>query len=292
MTHPAPTHPGLDHFVTNWHPAPILSQDDLAPSPAKHLAATLDSEETFADGTALPLPWHWLYFHDWPKAGDLGADGHPRDGHFLPPIPHRRRMFAGSRIKQHHPLRLGASATKHTSLARIQPKRGRTGEMLFVTERSEYRQDGALAVVEEQNLVYRSDTGSTTDFSRASEPFEEPTRPWIAQPRPDTALLFRFSALTANAHRIHYDHPYTTETEGYPDLVVHGPLLAIYMADLAHRRSGGRVLTSFEFRLQHPVFLGDPLRVEGTPAADDVHVELSIISGGGRVNATATGELD
>lgn len=199
-------------------------------------------------------------------------------------------MFAGSRIEQHHPLRLGVPATQHTSLGRIQPKRGRTGEMLFVTERSEYRQNGVTALVEEQNLVYRSDTGSTTTFTRATEPLTESIAPWTAEPHPDTALLFRFSALTANTHRIHYDHPYTTGTEGYPGLVVHGPLLAIYMAELARQRPGAKELSGFEFRLQQPAILGDAFRVEGTQSeASTTRVDLAIVSGGGRINATAQG---
>ena len=290
MTHTAPTESRLEQFVTTWHPDPVVTHDDLPSGPANNLAAALDSEESFAEGTALPLPWHWLYFLNWPKAGDLGTDGHPRDGHFLPPIPHRRRMFAGSRIEQHHPLRLEVPATKHTSLARVQPKRGRTGELLFVTERSEYRQDGITALVEEQNLVYRSDTGSTTTFTRATEPLTESTATWTAEPHPDTALLFRFSALTANTHRIHYDHPYTTGTEGYPGLVVHGPLLAIYMAELVRQRSGRKVLDTFEFRLKQPVFLGDRVRIEGTPVnTDPTRVDLAVVSGGDRLNATAHG---
>jgi 3-methylfumaryl-CoA hydratase len=264
-------------------------RDSLSPEPACNLAAALDSGDTFTEGTVLPLLWQWLYFLDWPNAGDLGADGHPRNGHFLPPIPHRRRMFAGSRIEQHRPLRLGSPATKHTSLARIQPKTGRTGDLLFVTERSEYRQDGDTALVEEQNLVYRSDIGSTTSFTRSSEPLPPPTAPWTTELHPDTALLFRFSALTANAHRIHYDHPYTTGTEGYPGLVVHGPLLAAYMAELCRRRSDDKTLRSFEFRLRQPVILEDRFRVEGTPTPNSAGVELAITSGGGRVHATATG---
>ncbi|WP_213571839.1 hypothetical protein [Rhodococcus sp. USK13] len=228
MTHTATSESGIEQFVTNWHPDPIVTHDGLPPGPVNNLTAALDSEETFAVGDCPPLPWHWLYFLALPQSGGLGADGHPRDRHFLPPIPHRRRMFAGSRIEERQPLRLGVSTTKHTSLARIQTKRGRIGKLLFVTERSGYRQDGGTALVEEQNLFYRSDSSSTTTYTRATEPLTESTATWTAEPHPDTARPFRFSALTANTHRIHYDHPYTTGIEGYPGLVVHGPLLAIH----------------------------------------------------------------
>ncbi|MCX5045430.1 MaoC family dehydratase N-terminal domain-containing protein [Aldersonia sp. NBC_00410] len=288
MTH-STTETGLGRFVGDWHPEPVDEHDELAASQATRLAATLELRDTFGAGDALPIPWHWVYFPDWPKGSELGVDGHPRDGHFLPPIPNRRRMFAGSRIEVHKPLRVGRPATKRARLARVQEKTGRSGEMLFVTIRSEYRQDDALCVVEEQNLVYRSDTGSATAFARNPEQLPESGAPWHADLQPDEALLFRFSALTSNAHRIHYDHPYVTGVEGYPGLVVHGPLLAVYMAELA--RSNGKVLSNFEFRLQSPAILGDPLRVEGTPASNAGTVELAVVSGGGRVHASATGQF-
>lgn len=288
MTH-STTDTGLGRFVTDWHPAPVEEHDELAASQATRLAATLDLPDTFAAGDALPIPWHWVYFPDWPTGTELGTDGHPRDGHFLPPIPNRRRMFAGSRIEVQAPLRVGTAATKRSSLARVQEKSGRSGEMLFVTIRSEYRQDDTLCVVEEQNLVYRSDTGSATAFARNPEELSAPTAPWHAEPQPDEALLFRFSAMTSNTHRIHYDHPYVTGVEGYPGLVVHGPLLAVYMAELA--RSNGKRLSRFEFRLQSPVILGDPFRVEGASAADAPRVELAVVSGAGRVHASATGQF-
>jgi 3-methylfumaryl-CoA hydratase len=278
---------GLARFVADWTPEPVVEHDDLAPLKSTQLAATLNLDETFAAGDALPVPWHWIYFPDWPQGSALGADGHPRDGHFLPPIPNRRRMFAGSRIEVSTPLRLGVATVKTSSLAKVSEKTGRTGEMLFVTVRSEYRQDDVLCVVEEQNLVYRSDTGAARPFARNTEALGEPTAQWSSEPAVDEPLLFRFSALTSNAHRIHYDFPYTTAVEGYPGLVVHGPLLAVYMAQLA--RANGNSLSRFEFRLQAPVILGDGFRVEGSVAADGVTV--SVVSGGGRVNASATGEV-
>ena len=278
---------GLARFVADWKPEPVVEHDDLAPLKSTQLASTLNFDESFAAGDAVPVPWHWIYFPDWPAGSALGADGHPRDGHFLPPIPNRRRMFAGSRIEVSNPLRLGAATTKTSSLAKVAEKTGRTGEMLFVTIRSEYHQNDALCVVEEQNLVYRSETGASRPFARNTEALGESGAEWSLEPAVDEALLFRFSALTSNAHRIHYDHPYTTSVEGYPGLVVHGPLLAVYMAHLA--RANGKALSQFEFRLQAPVILGDAFRAEGSVGADGV--SLSVVSGGGRVNASATGVL-
>ena len=255
---------GLARFVADWKPEPVVEHDDLAPLKSTRLASTLNFDESFAAGDAVPVPWHWIYFPDWPAGSALGADGHPRDGHFLPPIPNRRRMFAGSRIEVSNPLRLGVATTKTSSLAKVAEKTGRTGEMLFVTIRSEYHQNDALCVVEEQNLVYRSETGASRPFARNTEALGESSAEWSLEPAVDEALLFRFSALTSNAHRIHYDHPYTTSVEGYPGLVVHGPLLAVYMAHLA--RANGKPLSQFEFRLQAPVILGDAFRAEGSVA--------------------------
>ena len=252
---------GLARFVADWKPEPVVEHDDLAPQKATQLASTLNLDEAFAADDAVPVPWHWIYFPDWPAGSELGADGHPRDGHFLPPIPNRRRMFAGSRIEVSTPLRLGVATTKTSSLAKVAEKTGRTGEMLFVTIRSEYHQNDVLCVVEEQNLVYRSETGASRPFARNTEALEESSAEWSLEPTVDEAMLFRFSALTSNAHRIHYDHPYTTSVEGYPGLVVHGPLLAVYMAHLA--RMNGKALSQFEFRLQAPVILGDAFRAEG-----------------------------
>ena len=278
---------GLTRYVADWQPEPVVEHDTFGPLKATQLAATLNLDETFAAGDALPVPWHWIYFPDWPQGTELGMDGHPRNGHFLPPIPNRRRMFAGSRIEVATPLRLGVATVKESTLARVQEKTGRTGEMLFVTARSEYRQDDAVCVVEEQDLVYRSDTESSMSFARNTEALGESSADWSFEPAVDEALLFRFSALTSNSHRIHYDFPYTTSVEGYPGLVVHGPLLAVYMAHLA--QANGKSLSRFEFRLQRPVILGDSFRVEGS--LESGQVALSVVSGGDRVHARATGDI-
>jgi 3-methylfumaryl-CoA hydratase len=153
--------------------------------------------------------------------------------------------------------------------------------------RHEYSQNGQPRLVEEQDLVYRSDDSSTTSFSPASEPLGAQTTPWGTHPRINPCLLFRFSALTGNAHRIHYDQPYATAVEGYPGVVVHGPLLAVYMAELVRTHSRGRTVGEYEFRLLRPVFGGDDIRVQGTPADDDGSVALSVVSGNGTAHASA-----
>ena len=276
---------GLGTYVADWRPTTITAADVVSAHRAQNLAATLDLDEEFTDGDALPLLWQWVYFLDWPKTSELGPDGHPLNGHFLPPIPHRRRMYAGGRISVAAPLVVGDSAVRRSELVAATVKTGRSGELLFVTVRHSYRQHDALRLVEEQDLVYRSDTGTSRPYARVAQPLEPQSTPWAAQPCPDSALLFRFSALTGNAHRIHYDEVYTTGTEGYPGLVVHGPLLAVYMAELVRGQGTGRDIQGFEFRLSRPIFVGDEFRVQGTPQGDGV--ELQVVSGGGALHASA-----
>ncbi|CAN5496045.1 MaoC family dehydratase N-terminal domain-containing protein [soil metagenome] len=278
---------GLSGYVEGWAPEPLSTADPLAPETAQRLAATLDLDEQFVAGDALPPLWQWVYFTEWPVTGELGPDGHPLAGHFLPPIPHRRRMFAGGRLTMTSPLLLGRPAERQSAVTAIRVKSGRTGELLFVTVRQEYHQDGELRLAEEQDVVYRSDAGAATSFTRDTAPLPEPSAPWWSRPKTDPALLFRFSALTANAHRIHYDEHYTTSVEGFPALVVHGPLLAVYLAELV--RAQQKTVRAFEFRLTKPVFVGDPFDVQGTP--DGNAVSLAVVSGDGSVHASATAAI-
>jgi 3-methylfumaryl-CoA hydratase len=277
----------LARHVEDWRPPATDGADVIAARRVRELAASLDIEESFADGDALPVLWHWLFFQDWPKGNELGADGHPRDGVFVPPIPNRRRMFAGGRLTIVAPLLIGEAATRHAQVTKTSVKHGRSGDLLFVTVRSEYRQRDREVLVEEQDLVYRSDDGSATPFSRPSEPLGPQTTPWVSHPHVDSALLFRFSSLTANAHRIHYDEPYATGVEGFPGLVVHGPLLAVYLAELACCNGPTTGLSVFEFQLRRPVFVGDEFRVQGIPADDGKSANLAVVSGLATTHVTA-----
>lgn len=276
---------GLHAFVADWRPERVTADDVISTRVADQLAATLDIGQRFEVGDALPLLWQWVFFLDWPATAQLGPDGHPARGALLPPIPDRRRMFAGGRVRAHRPLRLGEQATRESEVVDTALKHGWTGEMFFVTVRHTYRQDGTVCLVEDQDLVYRSDSGSATSFGRVTEPLAAATAPWYRCPRTHPALLFRFSALTGNAHRIHYDEVYATRTEGYPGLVVHGPLLAIYLAELVRTHQPDRTVAHFEFRLHKPIFAGDDMRIEGTPG--DGAVDLAVVSGGANVHASA-----
>ncbi|WP_420856203.1 hypothetical protein [Streptomyces abyssalis] len=261
----------LRDIARTWRPGPVHSTDALDPGPSAALSAVLGLPfPAAAAGQPLPPLWHWLHFLNWPRQSELGADGHPRDGHFLPPLPQRRRMFAGGRLDVRAPLTLGTHAELTSSLGGAEVKEGRSGGLLFVTVRSEYRQGGALCVTEEVDLVYRSGGGAPVPAELVPDTVTAPEadagwqRPW----RTDPTLLFRFSALTANAHRIHYDEPYTTGTEGYPGLVVHGPLLVLSMLELVRREVPGRSVRALSYRLRKPVFCGERLLTcgEGGPA--------------------------
>ncbi|MEU6139457.1 hypothetical protein ABZ848_03755 [Streptomyces sp. NPDC047081] len=256
----------LASHVESWQPEPVTDQDALPPGPAAALSAVLDLPEAAAGhGDPLPPLWQWLYFLHWAPQQALGPDGHLSDGRFLPPIPERRRMFAGGRSEIFEPLRLGEPARRVSSLAAVTPKQGRSGELLFVTERQEFRQHGRTCLVEEQDIVYRSGEGSAPSHPEAVDDTSvpEPEGPWRLRLQPDERLLFRFSALTANAHRIHYDTPYCRAVEGYPGLVVHGPLLALLMLDLVRRNAPERQVRSLSYRLHRPAFVGEHLLADG-----------------------------
>jgi 3-methylfumaryl-CoA hydratase len=253
----------LADAVRDWTPEPAEWQDTIDAEPVAALAGLLDQEPP---GETLPPLWHWLFFLGRPAQHELGPDGHPKDGRFLPPVPDRRRMYAGGRWTAHAPIRIGDRLTRRSELAAVTPKTGRTGELLFTTVRHRYTgQDGTLVGVEEQDAVYRS--GDPEPVPQAAPAAPPPaTGPWRIELTADPALLFRFSALTYNAHRIHYDHAYATQAEGHAGLVVHGPLLALLLAELPRRAA--RPVRALEFRLRAPVYAGQPVTATGGPDAE------------------------
>ena len=245
----------------------------LTPGPAEALAGLLGVPRP--DG-ALPLLWHWVYLLDRPPQAILGADGHPaRDAVPTPPGPGLRRMFAGGRVSQHAPLRTGAEATRRTWQASSTLKQGRSGPLHFITVRSEISQGGQVVITEEQDLVYREAApapASAVTPAPAPDPQPQPpadTRDWPVEVNP--VLLFRFSALTYNAHRIHYDRDYA-RAEGYPGLLVHGPLQALLMAEQARREAELPARCDYSYRLVAPLFDGQGLIVSATADADAVRV--------------------
>lgn len=267
---------GLGAYVQSWAPEAIVDQDVLSAGPVAAMSALLNQPgPVAAQGEQLPLLWHWLYFLHWPRQDELGGDGHPSRGHFLPPIPDRQRMFAGGRCEVVEPLQLGEHTERTSELTDVALKRGKTGELMFVTQRQEFRQRGRVCLVEEQDIVYRSGRSAAQHPTGLDTSTEPGTRaPWHLVAQPDPPLLFRFSALTANSHRIHYDLPYAREVEGYPGLVVHGPLLVILMLEQA-RRNSGKPVRSVSYRLRSPVFAGEQLAAGGTPSETGAQLHVA-----------------
>ena len=249
--------------------------DTVSPMLARGLAATLGVREPEA---SLPPLWHWMLFQDWTAADALGPDGHPRRGGFLPPVHDLpRRMWAGGRLTLHAPLGIGEAVTRTSTIQAVTEKQGASGRLVFVTVRHEIAGPGGPAIDEEQDLVYRGDEGAAVRPGASVAPVSAIAARTV---RPDPVLLFRYSALTGNGHRIHYDADYVRDVEKYPGLVVHGPLQATWLAALA-----GDGLTRFSFRGQRPAFAGQRLVLEAWP--EDGAVRLRSRDEAGMVCMTA-----
>ena len=249
--------------------------DTVGPTPVRALAATLDhAAADVAAGTALPPLWHWLYFLPMHRQSEIGPDGHARRGGFLPPVPLPRRMWAGSQFEFRAPLRIGDRVARTSTLDDVKTKEGRSGKLVFVKVRHELRCNGAAdaALVEFHDIVYRE---ARQPGDAEPPPVAAPgDATWQRELVPDEALLFRYSALTFNGHRIHYDRSYATAAEGYPGLVVHGPLIATLLMDLLHRRMPEADVASFRFKAVRPTFDGHPMRVNGALQGDGTTVHL------------------
>jgi 3-methylfumaryl-CoA hydratase len=278
----APPAPRLQDWVGRQE----VREDLLHPTPVQALAATLDHEPTpVPDGTPLPPLSHWLYFLPLHRARDIGPDGHARRGGFLPPVPLPRRMWAGSRFEFNSPLRVGQRVQRTSTIEAVNERQGRSGALVFVTVRHEFSVAGRAgpALREWHDIVYREEPAPGTPAA-AGEPAPAPnaTQPhWHRSLVPDEVLLFRYSALTLNGHRIHYDRHHVTQTEGYPGLVVHGPLIATLLLDLLHRQLPQARVRGFSFKARNPCFDGDVLELHGQPAnatgqpdGDDTTVRL------------------
>lgn len=275
-----------------WQGRSETLADEITAAPVRALSATLDRDDPSpAPGTALPALWHWLYFLPHHRQSEIGPDGHAKRGGFLPPVPLPRRMWAGGRLAwtPGNPLRVGDRAERRSTIASVAHKAGRSGELVFVLVRHEVHNERGLALTEEHDIVYRA----------AARPGDAGPPP-VPAPRdaafgreivPDDVLLFRYSALTFNGHRIHYDRRYVTEVEGYPGLIVHGPLIATLLVDLLRRQQPGAELARFEFRAVRPTFDTAPFRLRGKPAADGRRFELWAEDAEGWLAMQATAEL-
>jgi 3-methylfumaryl-CoA hydratase len=250
---------GID--PTRWIGRTEKRSDKITAAPLVALSALLDRDDPPPrPGDAAPPLAHWLYFLPVYRQSDAGPDGHALKGGFLPPIELPRRMWAGSRLEFVRPLRVGSEVTRTSTIKDVAVKEGRSGKLVFVTVRHQVSDGGGLVLSDEHDIVYRGET------ALAAAPVPAPTdETWHREIRPDPVLLFRYSAVTFNSHRIHYDQPYATRVEGYPGLVVHGPLTATLLVDLFRREKPSALLRHFTFRAQRPLFDTAPFDVCGTP---------------------------
>jgi len=249
-----------DVNVMDWLGRSETFDDTLRLQPASFMEATLDRDAVLRHGDQLPPLWHWLYFLEAKPASLLGRDGHPKKGGFLPPVELPRRMWAGGRFNFHAPLRLGEPVRKVSTISNIAHKEGRTGALCFVTVLHEIFSGDQLAFSEEQDIVYREDPAADAP---KPEPKRAPDDAEIVETvSPTQVMLYRYSALTFNGHRIHYDVDYARDVEGYEDLVFHGPLTATLLVDLA-TRTYGRQPDQFSFKGLAPITSNHDFRIEG-----------------------------
>jgi 3-methylfumaryl-CoA hydratase len=272
--------------LREWIGKTESASDQVTPAPIAALSATLDIEaRPPLAGDALPPLWHWLYFLGLHRQSQLGSDGLASRGGFLPPVPLPRRMWAGGCLEFVRAMRVGETYTRTSRIADVQHKEGRTGPLVFVVARHEIGNADGIAIAEEQDIVYR-DQAKPGESAPAARPAPAGAA-WGRAVQPDEVLLFRYSALTFNGHRIHYDRRYATETEGYPGLVVHGPLIATLLLDLLRRQMPEAQVARLEFRAASPLFDTGPFKVNGKPGGGKM-VALWASSADGNLAMTAS----
>ena len=282
---------GLEH-LRGWIGRTRSDEDVIAARHARLMAATVGADAaSIVDGAALPPLWHWLWFLEGLPPGQLGRDGHAERGGFLPPVPLSNRMWAGGRIAFIAPVRIGSTVRRRSAILNVAHKHGRSGDLVFVTVLHELSTpQGAPLLREEHDLVYRQPAqGTRPAATETPSNAVAPDGPdgSISRLTPDSTMLFRYSALTFNGHRIHYDADYSREVEGYPGLVIHGPLVATLLAAHAER-IGGRTLRRYDYRCLAPAFLGDTIALHAQVVADRATLRASLPDGALSVGAEAS----
>tara|TARA_B110000858_G_scaffold193768_1_gene246961 strand:+ start:61694 stop:62560 length:867 start_codon:yes stop_codon:yes gene_type:complete len=262
----------------------------LTTAPLEGLAATLERNHTpFSTGDALPPLWHWLYFLAPAKQSELAEDGHPKRGDFLPPIPLPRRMWAGSRLKFIRPLLAGENIQRRSTIKSITLKEGRSGKLGFVCVAHELSDSSGVALQEEHDIVFRDMASGQTSAKaaiKADEHFD-----FTRTVTPDPVLLFRYSALTFNGHRIHYDREYCKDVESYPGLVVHGPMLATFLLELLNGHYPNANVSNFSFKAMKPVFDIESFHIRGNKPDNTGKAKLWIADNDGNLCMEAQAEL-
>ncbi len=280
----------IEHLRT-WIGKSETKTDTLHPGPLAGLAATLDRDELEPQaGERVPPAGHWIYFNPQAKASDIGPDGHPKRGDFLPPVDLPRRMWAGGRMRWPGELKVADVVTRTSTIMDVSHKSGKSGELVFVLVSHEIAAADGVCVEEEHDIVYRAaaDPGAPPPPARPAPA----DAVWSRTIDPDPVLLFRYSALTFNGHRIHYDLPYVTEVEGYPGLIVHGPLIATSLMDLCRRERPDRRLVRFDYRALSPLFDIAPFTVNGRPHGDGRTATLWAANADGGLAMQAEAEFE
>ena len=275
--------------LTEWIGRTETDVDYVTIASVHRLAVTLDRDDPMPkSGTPLPIGWHSILFPRVVRHSQIGDDGHPERGDFLPPVPLPRRMFAGKRITFQSPLQVGDEARRESVIQSVTPKQGRTGQMVFVTVKTDIHSPRGLAIIEEQDIVYRGEPDRNAPAPAAQRAPGKAV--WSRSITPDPVLLFRYSALTFNGHRIHYDHPYVTQEEGYPDLVMNGGLTTLLVFELArtHASTPVRYIASRNIR---PLFVNRELTVCGEPSVDNKTAKLWVVDDRGAVALSAEAEF-
>lgn len=279
--------------LKDWIGRSQTTEDWITATPVAALSAMLDRDPARpAMGTPLPALWHWLYFLPLARQSDIGPDGHAKRGGFLPPVELPRRMWAGSQFGFAKPLRVGDHVSRISTIEDVSEKSGRSGRLVFVKVRHEVRAIGMAdgALTEFHDIVYRE---AAKPGDAAPPPQRAPaTAQWEKKWVPDDVLLFRYSALTFNGHRIHYDRRYVTEVEGYPGLIVHGPLQATLLQDLLRWQLPEARVVAFEFRAVRPLFDLHPFSVCGEPLPDGKTFHLWAQDHEGWLTMDATARID
>lgn len=278
----------INKMFPGWQPNVECCAEVITPAQVNRLAAVLDEPAPdYRKGDRLPPMWHWIFtIKPVPHSG-LGRDGHPKRGGFLPPVALPRRLFAGMKTEFLHPLIIGLEAERESEVIDITEKSGASGDLVFVRIRNSIRQQGNLCVVEEQEIVYR-DKGAPMTLPEV-KPFPEPAaNSWTKELIVDAEMLFRFSAVTFNSHRIHYDRAYAATEEGYPALVVHAPLVAMLLLQMV-RENSDKHIRRFEYRALAPLFEGQPVLLsavveEGDTINTQVYRVDSIVAAQAKVN--------
>jgi 3-methylfumaryl-CoA hydratase len=271
--------------LPDWVGREQVVEDVASPRDAQRLAAVLGRQAPPRDGEVLPACWHWALFQPLQVGSELGPDGHPKVGEFLPPVPLPRRMFTGIDVEARRPLVVGEKVRRQSVIEAITPKQGSSGEMVFVTIRHTLKSDSGGHIVEKHSFVYRGAEQAAAKKEQPVDQTEQREFAWKRELTADPVLVFRFAAATFNAHRIHYDRAYATEVEHYPERLVPGRLAALLLLEALWQQSS-REVRRFTFQAKKPIWLGQALTLEGT-AADSQNVEMRVStnsSGGAMVS--------